>query len=100
MRLTDQFYSNREIYEKLTDKIDGLSKELTETQRVVKKYNGLREWVGNVDAKLETVCVTVAAMESEGRGKNKLASGVSWAIGIAGAIVGIAGGILAIASRL
>lgn len=98
--MTEQFYNNREIWEKLTDKIEGLSKELTETQRVVKKYNGLREWVGIVDAKLDDVCEAVAAMESEGRGKNKLASGVSWAIGIAGAIVGIAGGILAIASRL
>ena len=98
--MTDQFYSNREIYEKLTDKIDGLSTELTETRRIVKQYNGLRDYVHKVDEKLDAVCKAVDAMVSEGSGKNKLASGVSWAIGIAGAIVGIAGGILAIASRL
>ena len=98
--MTDPFYTNREIWEKLTEKIDGLSKELTKTQQLVSAYNGLRETIDKVEGKVDDVCKAVDAMVNEGTGKNKLASGLSWSIGIVGALIGIAGGVLAIASRL
>lgn len=85
----DQWYSNKDLFER----IEGLSKELAETQRVVKEYNGLRK-------QLNDVCKMVDGLISEGAGRNKLASSIGWAIGIIGALIGIAGGILAIASRL
>ena len=85
----EQWYTNKELFEK----IEGLSKELTRTQTLVSKYNGLRE-------KVDEYCVKVDAIIHEGAGKNKLASGVSWTIGIVGALIGIAGGILAVASKL
>ena len=94
------FFTNRELFDRFTEKIDGLTKDLAETQRVVKKYNGLRQKVEEVDDKLDDICKVVETVVAEGAGKNKLASGVSWAIGIIGALIGIAGGILAIASRL
>ena len=76
----ENFYSNREIFEKLTDKIEDLSKELTETQRVVKEYNGLRK-------QLNQVCIDVARMQAQGIGKNILAEGIvrygGWVLAIA-----------------
>ena len=91
--MAEEFYSNRELYEKFTGEIILLKDELAETRRVVRAYNGLR-------TQLDYVCKVVETIVSEGAGKNKLASGMSWAIGIVGALIGIAGGILAIASRL
>ena len=89
----EKFFTNRELFDRFTEKIDELSKELAETQRVVKAYNGLRK-------QLNDVCKVVDGILSEGAGKNKLASSISWAIGVIGALIGIAGGILVIASRL
>lgn len=91
--MEEKFFTNRELFDRFTEKIDGLSKELAETQRVVKAYNGLRE-------KVDDVCGAIKTMQDEDKGKSKLVSSVSWAIGIIGALIGIAGGILAIASRL
>lgn len=85
----EQWYSNKDLFER----IEGLSKELAETQRVVKAYNGLR-------VKLDGVCDAVDKMIAEGTGKNKLAQGIGLTIGIIGTLIGIAGGILALASRL
>ena len=98
--MTDQFYTNLEIWEKLTDKIDGLSKELTKTQQLVSAYNGLRERVSEAEAKADAACAALETIRAEGSGKNKLVSGIFLAIGIIGALVGIAGSILAIASKL
>ncbi len=85
----EQWYSNKDLFER----IDGLSKELTETQRVVKEYNGLR-------SDLDEVCKTVSTILDEGSGKKKLVSGVVVVIGVVGTLLGIAGGVLAIASKL
>ncbi len=85
----EQWYTNKELFEK----IDGLSKELGETQRVVKEYNGLRK-------ELDEVCKTVTVLMAEGAGKNKLFGGVVVIIGVVGTLMGIAGGVLALASKM
>ncbi len=85
----EQWYTNKDLFER----IQGLSKELAETQRVVKEYNGLRR---DIDA----VCKSVSDIIAEGVGKNKLVSGVVVVIGVVGTLMGIAGGVLALASRM
>lgn len=79
------WYTNKELFERINE----LSKELTETQRVVKEYNGLRQ-------KLDEVCQEVRDNKKEQKGKRQLASKLGWAIGIIGTLIGIAGGLLAL----
>ena len=94
----ERFFTNRELFERMeqmagmfTTRVEALNGELTETQRVVKEYNGLRK-------KLEDVCRVVDSMVSEGVGKNKVVSGVVVIIGVVGTLIGIAGAILALAA--
>ena len=102
----ERFFTNREIFDRFTDKIDELSKDLAETQRALKRYNGLRQKVeativrvDDITVRLFDVCGDVETIVAEGAGKNKLANGIGWAVGIIGALLGIAGGLLALASR-
>lgn len=96
----DQFYSNREIFEKLTSKIDDLTKELTKTQALVVRYNGIPERVSSIGEKVDDVCVRVKQIEAESVGKGKAVNTAVIALGVAGTLVGIAGGILTIATKL
>lgn len=82
-------YSNKELFEK----IDTLSRNLDETQRVLKQYNGLRK-------DLDEVCAAVSVLVAEGAGKNKLMGGIIISIGVAGTLMGIVGGVMAIVSQL
>ena len=105
--MTEPFFSNRELYDRFEKEIKGLTKELTITQVAVKKYNGLRQKVEEVDnkvdgvnGKLEDVCEIVNGMVSEGTGKNKVLNGFVVAVGLVGTLIGIAGAILVIANQV
>jgi len=78
----EEWYSNKELYELIMEMSDGLNAlnvELKETQRVVKKYNSLRETLGECQLKIQ---------EMENRAQERQRIGlftrewVGWLIGL------------------
>lgn len=69
-----QWYSNKELYEKLTD-ISGdfikLSGEMKETRVLIKQYNGLREEIEEVKRESFATQTKVNTMADRWHGRNK-----------------------------
>ncbi|WP_416149514.1 hypothetical protein ACM26V_00495 [Salipaludibacillus sp. HK11] len=71
----DQWYTNKDLFEQINS-VQGdfrdLRTELTETRKVIKKYNGLREEIGEVKTRVES-------MESNKKGAQSVLEGIkSW----------------------
>jgi len=52
----EQWYSNKELFEqimKMRDEIISLRSEMKETRDIIRKYNGLREELYNIESEIE-----------------------------------------------
>ena len=80
--MTDNWYSNKEIFEML----QGLKEELRETRILVKQYNGLRK-------DLAETMKRVAAIEQQNIGKSQVGTSIrewtGWVIAILALVVSI-----------
>lgn len=63
----DEWYSNRDLLEI----IHNLKDDLSETQHLIKKYNGLYAEVKEVSKEIKEVSYTVTKLEAEQQGKLK-----------------------------
>lgn len=61
----EQWYSNKELFEQIND----LRFEMKETRDLIKQYNGLREEIGKVKAK-------VNEMEAKSKGKKSVGEAI------------------------
>lgn len=72
--MPDKFYTNKEIYEKFTQQIEQLSKELERTNNKFHTYNGINDRLDDVDESLEIIgekLVTIATRQTTQENKCK-----------------------------
>jgi len=61
----DQLMSNHEAFLRLLDRMDSLEERLAETEKIILKYNGLREELGNNAEELGYLRNKVISLEKE-----------------------------------
>lgn len=81
-----QWYSNKDLFEKLNDmriEFRDLSNEMQQTRKIIKKYNGLYEKIedveieiDNVDKKIVKVDNKISDIERVTEGKNKVKTAI------------------------
>lgn len=83
----EQWYTNKELYEQLNamqGDFKDLRFEMRETRNTIKKYNGLREELGNVQKELRDMKSKSAGRKSVGDGIQKWGG---WIFGLISIIV-------------
>ncbi|WAA10340.1 hypothetical protein [Fervidibacillus albus] len=75
----DQWYSNKDLFEMVSsmkDDFQELRAEMRETRNAIKKYNGLREELGETRKELFRMKDKVEEMEAVEKGKDKFGEAV------------------------
>ena len=73
---TKQWYSNKELFEK----IQNLNQKLSQTIRIIDKYNGLRENQGEMMEKIEKLVLWKKELEGSQKGFKDASYWLKWGV--------------------